>query len=129
MDKIGSLVFTIGLLTFVFLMPMWIAIAVRLIFRRTTKRRILAVLTALPFTIWLISKSLNKGGLLPDLEDWNKYGTTFTITMTVIEISISLLISFFFPYRMAEAGIDIGDRIMKKRSKWIEVKPDIAPKL
>lgn len=111
MDKIGSYLFVTGLLVFFFLMPMWVAVAVRILFRKANKR-ILAMITAVPFAVWLLTRD-NPPNIIPDLE-WENYGLIFRVVTTALVLSIVLLVNYGLPYVLAKAGVAIGDKIMKR---------------
>jgi hypothetical protein len=113
MDNIGTFLLCTGLMIFVFLLPMWAALAVRILFRRANKR-ILAMLTALPFAVFLLTRP--DKDFLPTLEG-NEYGPAFSITMAIIFGTLTLLVNYGIPYLLAEEGIAIGDKIMKKSNR------------
>jgi hypothetical protein len=111
MEKIGTYLFITGLLVFFFLMPMWVALAVRILFRNSNKR-ILAMLTAIPFAVWLLTRDALPD-IIPHLE-WEKYGLVFRVTTTALVLSMALLVNYGIPYLLAKAGIAIGDKIIKR---------------
>ena len=111
MEKLGSYLFVAGLLVFFFLMPMWVAVAVRILFRKANKC-ILAMITAVPFAAWLLTRD-NPPDIIPELE-WENYGLIFRVITTVLTLSIALLVNYGLPYVLAKAGVAIGDKIMKR---------------
>lgn len=100
-------------------LPTLVAIAVRIIFRNANKR-ILAMLTATPFALWLLLEN-NNFEITSDIE-WEKYGVIFRLTGFAIMISANLLVNFGIPYVLAKTGVGIGDKIIKRNpNKRIEI--------
>jgi|GEM_PF-1840944 len=110
-DDIVLLVF--GLFITVLLMPMWLALLIRLLFRKVNERK-LAALTALPFTVLLCTRG-HITEIMIDLERVSDVQDVISST-TVIFLFTSLFFSFFIPYLFANAGIAIADRILKRNS-------------
>lgn len=90
--------------------PFFTAIGVRMIVKRSN-RKLVAALTAIPFTVFLISR--------PDylhLPDFDSFEMPIQILFWIIILSLTLLLYFGIPYLMARGGINVADRIIKRNS-------------
>jgi len=95
-------------------MPLWTAIIVRLIFKKSDKKT-LASLTALPFFALLISRP----ELWPDF-DWGDHNIILKIMMMIMVLFTMFLVNFGIPFLMTKGGVGIGDRIIKRKSEPIK---------
>ena len=94
---ITALTFTAVLTLFLTLlfMPFWTAIATRLLFRRLNSK-LLAALTALPFTIWRATRADHLSYF-----DSGEMHLMRKIGVWILLLSTSLLVQFGIPYLMA----------------------------